>query len=569
MSFVTNVSSMNALNQRRLIGLSEKTATERLSSGLRINKGADDPSGLAISAGMKARVRGINQAVANAQDGLKMLGCMDAGLADIQSMLMRMRDLSVRAANEATLTDADRDKLQAEARSLREQIDQTAKTAKYNTKDLLFVDGDYKSTNAVKLNTGFSSYMTLSGDGSTVVWTDNGDLYIANGDGTNKRQLTSGPAFDLIINNAISHDGTHIVFQSDADLYSINSDGTNLTLLDNTSPLMGFGDMSISGDGKKVVYRNPTNNDLYIIDFDGKNKVRLTNSPAVTENQVSIDEKGTKVTFTITGGWSYVIDSDGTDQTLVSTPNSSNSKLTEDGNEIIYAKIGAGLIRCDSDGTNSKVISLGPFTSIYDLTGEYMSYRLANYLYTFDIDTMMNKQITYAITNLTYAQTSGDGNRAAYKTSTFNSYIKLADVTNDEALQIGPDDGLQYRMPIDFEDMGSGSLGVWGVTLTRTDGAQTAITKIDSAIEKVSDKRAYIGEEQKRLDHVINDLQAQGINTDAGRSRIEDSDMALETIDLVKEQLKEASNLDAITRSHEIDRSVLNLIDAQEQASAT
>jgi len=77
MNLNVNTMSLSALEHRRLNTLKMKNVTERLSSALRINHGADDPSGLVISRGMKARARGISQAVENAQDGFKMLGVME------------------------------------------------------------------------------------------------------------------------------------------------------------------------------------------------------------------------------------------------------------------------------------------------------------------------------------------------------------------------------------------------------------------------------------------------------------------------------------------------------------
>ena len=90
----TNISALTGLNSSRLNNLSLQKTLERLSSGLRINKAADDPSGLAISKGMTAQKHGLSAAIHNGQDGISLIQTMDGGLSQIHSLLFRMRDLA-------------------------------------------------------------------------------------------------------------------------------------------------------------------------------------------------------------------------------------------------------------------------------------------------------------------------------------------------------------------------------------------------------------------------------------------------------------------------------------------
>jgi len=117
--------------------LKMQSSLEKLSSGLRINRGADDPSGLAISTGMKSVISGSNVATGNTQDAISMMQTQTGGLQQIHDMLLRMRELAVRAANDATLTSADMAKLDSESQSLMSQIDQTAKGTTFNTIQVL------------------------------------------------------------------------------------------------------------------------------------------------------------------------------------------------------------------------------------------------------------------------------------------------------------------------------------------------------------------------------------------------------------------------------------------------
>ena len=113
-------------NNARKNRLDADKRLERLSTALQINRGADDPSGLAISKGMEAMVRGNREAVGNIQDGLKLLQVQDAGLHEVDSLLQRMRDLAVRGANDATLSASDRDKISNEMASISDQITKLA-----------------------------------------------------------------------------------------------------------------------------------------------------------------------------------------------------------------------------------------------------------------------------------------------------------------------------------------------------------------------------------------------------------------------------------------------------------
>ncbi len=150
----TNVSAMIGMNNLRTTNLGLQISLERLSSGLRINKAADDPSGLAIAKGMEAQIGGIRAATQNSEDGISLIHTADGALAETQDILMRMRDLAVRAANEATLTTQDMTRLDNEFNSLRAELTRKANTVAFNSK-LLF-DGSFSggATNGQVLQVG-------------------------------------------------------------------------------------------------------------------------------------------------------------------------------------------------------------------------------------------------------------------------------------------------------------------------------------------------------------------------------------------------------------------------------
>lgn len=131
-----NMPALNTYN--RLVGnqRGQAGALEKLSSGLRINKAADDAAGLAISEKMRSQIRGLDQAARNAQDGISLIQTAEGGLNETHSILQRMRELSVQAATD-TNTSSDRSEIQKEVNQLKDEVNRIANTTEFNTKKLL------------------------------------------------------------------------------------------------------------------------------------------------------------------------------------------------------------------------------------------------------------------------------------------------------------------------------------------------------------------------------------------------------------------------------------------------
>ena len=131
--------NMTALNANRQLGVTNKllaNSTEKLSSGYKVNRAADDAAGLSISEKMRAQIRGLNQASANAQDGQSLIQTAEGALAEIHSVLQRMRELTVQASTDTNVT-ADRRAIAQEVHALTEEIDRIASQTEFNTMTLL------------------------------------------------------------------------------------------------------------------------------------------------------------------------------------------------------------------------------------------------------------------------------------------------------------------------------------------------------------------------------------------------------------------------------------------------
>ena len=131
--------NMQAMNSNRMLNITtsaQAKSTERLSSGYKINRAADDAAGLSISEKMRKQIRGLTQASANAQDGISAVQTAEGALTEVQDMLQRMNELSVKAAN-GTMSESDRTAVQNEIDQLTTEIDRVAETTKFNETYLL------------------------------------------------------------------------------------------------------------------------------------------------------------------------------------------------------------------------------------------------------------------------------------------------------------------------------------------------------------------------------------------------------------------------------------------------
>ena len=161
----TNIGALNARHYSAKAELFVDKALERLSSGRRINSASDDAAGLAVASKMTSQVLGMKMAIRNTQDGISLVQTAEGSMNEINSMLLRMRELAVQMHN-SVYTSKDRDNAQMEVNALLQQIDQIAETSKFNGLNLL--DGTYNeeiragNTNAEVINVAINNVATTS-----------------------------------------------------------------------------------------------------------------------------------------------------------------------------------------------------------------------------------------------------------------------------------------------------------------------------------------------------------------------------------------------------------------------
>jgi flagellin len=154
-----NIAALNAYRNLEINNENASKSLEKLSSGLRINRAADDAAGLAISEKMRSQIRGLDMAQRNALDGVSVVQTADGALNSTQEILQRMRELSVQAASDSN-TDTDRQEIQKEVNQLTSEVNRIANTTEFNTGKLL--DGSKTGAGALTFQIGANAGQTVT-----------------------------------------------------------------------------------------------------------------------------------------------------------------------------------------------------------------------------------------------------------------------------------------------------------------------------------------------------------------------------------------------------------------------
>ena len=242
--------NLTAMNSNRMLGITTKSqakSTEKLSSGYKINRAADDAAGLSISEKMRKQIRGLTQASSNAQDGISAVQTAEGALTEVHDMLQRMNELAVKAANGTNSSD-DRQYIQDEVNQLVEEIDRVSTTTKFNETYLLKGNGEATTKTLKAKSAGFEGTWSGLGTGTATFTMDElkvGDEVTIAG----KKYSVSGDA-DAVLKSATGKD---TLAKGD----TVEIDGTTYKVADAT-------------DAKK--------NEITLVDLKGKLTANKTHS---------------------------------------------------------------------------------------------------------------------------------------------------------------------------------------------------------------------------------------------------------------------------------------------------
>lgn len=330
LSINTNISAMIALQNLDATTVQEQDSIQRLSTGLRINSGADDPAGMIISQGMQSEITGITQAIQNTQNANNMAKTADGALGEIQSLLLDLRGLAVNAANSAVMDTAALQADQTQVQSILQSIDQIASSTEFDNKKLL--DG----------SAGALGNITNSADvaGLYVGGTFNGNI-IETGGITVSRVSPATEAAITLANtfasaNAIITTAGSIVVNG----YSISTSGT-----DSVQSLVGKinAQAGTTGVTAQIVGSGPVQVVLTANDYGSQHKISYFDPSKLLDNVTSASAAGTNAVFNVSATTSAGLQTvlftggqGGGDSGLKLTDNYGNSiTLSEAGNAAI------------------------------------------------------------------------------------------------------------------------------------------------------------------------------------------------------------------------------------------
>jgi flagellin len=221
LSVNTNIAAMNAYRNLSTTNNAMSKSLERLSSGFRINRAADDAAGLAISEGLRSQIGGLKQAVRNTQDGTSVVQTAEGALSESTSILQRMRDLSVQASNSGSLNSTATSSIQKEIGQLKQELDRISGTTTFNGTKLL--DGTFNSTFQVGANAGQTISVAI---GSTGKGMDASGLGVA---GVDVTAIAANAATSVTTNAIVGTAGSLAITPSGAV-----ADFTGATMIDPT-----------------------------------------------------------------------------------------------------------------------------------------------------------------------------------------------------------------------------------------------------------------------------------------------------------------------------------------------
>ena len=326
--------NMQAMNANRMLNITtgaQSKSTEKLSSGYRINRAADDAAGLTISEKMRKQIRGLDQASTNAQDGVSSVQTAEGALTEVHSMLQRMNELAVQAANGTNSKESDRQAIQDEIDQLTTEIDRVAETTKFN--EIYLLKGDNASTKNVYMkghDAGLKGTLTDSAKSATFVMDtlEAGDKYKIAGKeytiGSSKTEITNAITAFATADNKITIDGISYTYKGTnggkaAGWYK-DGDQTNGTAIDVAKTVKDGSKASVNGKD----YTAMTDQDANDIDDDdssvitaaeAKKKIKAellaANSIGTVNGDATVSDgvdAAGKTTYTITKGYATVAD---------------------------------------------------------------------------------------------------------------------------------------------------------------------------------------------------------------------------------------------------------------------
>ena len=581
----SNISSLNAQRQLLQTGADLDKASERLASGRRINSAADDAAGLAISNRQTSAIRGLDQAIRNANDGISLIQTAEGALDETTNILQRMRELAIQSAN-GIYSDTDRATLDAEVQQLKAEIDRIADTTAFNGQNIL--DG---SLGDVALQVGAEANQTISisvqGFSAANLGGSGGDI-IGEALTGGTAALTALDGDDITVNDTTITTLTGAATLNEA-LASINSDlegkGAEVSALASV-------EAKTAGDGALIAGTDTMT--IAVVDGDGNTQSYVLSDTTTMDELVDKINADTALSATLSDSGKLVLSQEGvvsiavtgnTDAARDASGFSSGSEAGQDGVVNNFSLVftdtsadSAGVkIEATTSSTVAEINALG--INMSDDKGNTLGQALTTNA-TADInagDLIINGVEIGAIdAGASTSSTITNVIEAINKLSTETGVVafEAGDGSNDQiglrsvsggvvGVKYGENatdanvlaiTGLQEQNAL----VGAGSIE--GVSVSTASAAQSAIDTIDTALEQINSTRSDLGAISNRLDFTVSNLSNVSEKTSAARSRIVDADFAAETAQLSRAQVLQQASQAMLAQANARPQQVLSLL---------
>ena len=531
--------NLTAMNSNRMLGITtgqQAKSSEKLSSGYKINRAADDAAGLTISEKMRKQMRGLDRASTNAQDGISCVQTAEGALTEVHSMLQRMNELAVQASN-GTMSEDDRQAVQDEIDQLVTEIDRVSETTKFNEIYLLKgAEGTEKTVTSVSKKIELTQVAKDAEKGALSVIA--GQDAFAKGSDTALTGAVAAAGASMALNTAgLGANILAVKTTGDADTAFTEVTAANLATY-----------FDVADDGTVTAKAN--------LDF-------------VTAGNITLAQGG--------GGTAVA------DLTTVVTGTAATAAADSDIDQ--YVEIGEDGKLKYKEGKVLYTVAANK-----DATDQYGDQLQATMIAEADLDKYfessanpLTNQAGDKITDFdAYFDEGGAYKGGIYRNDDNGDSIEIAaerigdyitvDVTTTEGktadalefnLHVGSESASTNKIGVKIESMSSAGIGVFGLKgaglMTESD-ATNAIDTIAEAIAKVSKQRSALGAIQNRLEHTIANLDNVVENTTAAESRLRDTDMAEEMVEYSKNNILAQAGQAMLAQANQATQGVLSLL---------
>lgn len=619
LSIKNNLQAGNASRQFGINNSDSAKSTEKLSSGYRINRSADDAAGLSISEKMRRQIRGLSQASTNSQDGISLVQTAEGALNEVHEMLQRANELTIKAAN-GTLSDTEREMIDDEIQKMKASIDGTADNTEFNGIKLFPPNGMSPKTTAASEIYHYDLKFDLSA-GTVAVnkAAAAGGLARAGGDPLTTGSVLADTIGNVLIPNAVNQ----ILVAFPALEAAVGNDKIDMALdvsfLDGPNNTLAYAQFTYTSGGKPISMGIKVD----VADFTDADAQGTGSRTEVLESTIAHELMHSVMQYTMTDGMSGRNGKGYPEWFVEGTAQLAGGGFTTGWNDWLKnltngissgdtANDGAIKNYLKSEGINSRPYGHGYLAAAYagylangkgivsgngiaagmnqifaDILNNNKSLDEALKAQTgytsADLESLFrdpDNDLAEFVRELSIASKGGAGSVIATSLGTGGADIVKDDPTaiNSSPFRIDPDlvlvdldrEGPRIILQVGGEagenlfirlyQMSSGALGLWNTNTKTREDAVDAINQIRDAIGYVSGVRSAYGAVQNRLEHTIGNLDNTAENTTSAESRIRDTDIAKEMVNYSNIQIIRQAGQSMMAQANQQPQSILSLL---------